>query len=75
MGDYANDRLRSWLRAGMPEPRVKRKPIPRVMCDCGKECVGQSGLMQHQKAKHGYKYSMQEILLLSSQERFEQIID
>ncbi len=58
MGDYAEDRLRSDIRHGLPAP--SRPPSRRklVNCpDCGKPCRGAAGAMQHQNAVHGARHT------------------
>ncbi len=61
MGEYAEYQLQSYMRnmrAPVGPPR-KRK---LVSCpNCGKECRGQGGVMQHQNANHGHLHTWAEI--------------
>ncbi len=62
MGEYAEYELENAMYHGSPVPtdRVRRRKL--VECpDCGKPCRGQGGVMQHQKAKHGAKWTWSEI--------------
>jgi hypothetical protein len=62
MGDYANDMLRFHV-THMPaytEPKGPRRKL--IECpDCGKMLRGKSGVMQHQKMKHGAAYKSYEV--------------
>ena len=71
MGDGAKQALNSWVKSGMP-CGLRIKPIVRVNCpECGKEVHGKGALMQHQNAKHNYKYSWPEICSVQDDERWD----
>lgn len=63
MGDYADDALRMHMQSGIAFDRdrpVRRRKL--VACpDCGKECRGEAGVMEHQNAKHGTSFSWGDI--------------
>lgn len=63
MGDFAEMQLRSDMARGMPAHNGPPGPRPKLVAcpECGKELRGRSGLMKHENAKHGGKWTFPEI--------------
>jgi len=73
MGDYAEMQLRSDMTRGIPVSNAPPGPRPKLVAcpECGKEIRGQSGLMQHENAKHGGSWNQWDISVARENNEFE----